>query len=170
MEHVRVSIHLLALVTRRCRSTCLLVGSAFAANSSNHANRVACRRKKATAPVTAKPVDLAGTTRYGATEAGCTYFSVSSKNHGTLRSYPGEGVPAGVPQAYVDVWVMASAREDLEDPLQPVATGIVGEICFGGGGEGFLARGKRSALGAELRDFWRVVSKLGTMTPQSLPT
>jgi non-ribosomal peptide synthetase component F len=34
-----------------------------------------------------------------------------------------------------------SAAPQLDRSLQPVPTGTVGEICFGGGGEGFLACG-----------------------------
>ena len=99
---------------------------------------------------------------YGATEAGCAYFCVSSGQAGRLRAYP-EGVPAGVPQAYVDVFVMAESdgkaegnagcngTEASDEPLCPVPTGEVGEICFGGGGQGFLARGywRRDDLTAE---------------------
>ena len=61
-----------------------------------------------------------------------------------LRDYP-DGVPAGVPQSYVDVFIMEEAiGGDVEDPLSPVKTGQVGEICFGGGdrlgfGAGLLA-------------------------------
>jgi non-ribosomal peptide synthetase component F len=68
------------------------------------------------------------------------------------RDFPG-GVPAGVPQSYVDVWVMRPSQDDddLGDALEPVPTGDVGEICFGGGGLGFLATGywRRDELTAE---------------------
>lgn len=79
---------------------------------------------------------------YGATEAGCTYFVCEKGDEARLLEHP-EGVPAGVPQCYVDVFIMEeSAGGDGTDPLSPVATGQVGEICFGGGGPaGFLARG-----------------------------
>ena len=77
---------------------------------------------------------------YGATEAGCTYFVCEKGDEARLRDYP-EGVPAGVPQSYVDVYVMRLV-DDTADQLVPVATGEVGEICFGGGGQaGFLACG-----------------------------
>lgn len=79
---------------------------------------------------------------YGATEAGCTYFACQKGDEARLRDYP-DGVPAGVPQSYVDVFIMEETTGgDLEDPLSPVKTGQVGEICFGGGGPaGFLAQG-----------------------------
>jgi predicted esterase/acyl carrier protein len=98
---------------------------------------------------------------YGATEAGCTYFVVGSGEEEKLRPFP-EGVPAGIPQAYVDVWIMEASVDGADSAvgeayvdgavgeggltvsshrLNPVPTGTVGEICFGGGGEGFLARG-----------------------------
>mgnify|MGYP002630715235 CR=1 FL=1 len=73
---------------------------------------------------------------YGATEAGCTYFVLGPGEKERLAAFP-EGVPAGLPQSYVDVWVMKASEEGL---LSPVQCGEVGEICFGGGGEGFLAR------------------------------
>ncbi len=81
---------------------------------------------------------------YGATEAGCTYFVCAKGDEARLRDYP-EGVPAGVPQSYVDVYIMRLVDDNaagLADPLVPVATGQIGEICFGGAGPaGFLARG-----------------------------
>ena len=111
---------------------------------------------------------------YGATEAGCTYFAASSGEADRLLGHP-EGVPAGVPQCYVDVWIMRSSgdtgsrgdggvvdtdrppgggmvacgggggdhrpADPEKDGLTPVPTGEFGEICFGGGGEGFMARG-----------------------------
>lgn len=76
---------------------------------------------------------------YGATEAGCTYFAVGSGHAEQLRGYS-EGVPAGIPQPYVDVWVMLETG-DPAHPLRPSPTGEVGEIVFGGGGKGFLSRG-----------------------------
>lgn len=87
---------------------------------------------------------------YGATEAGCTFFVCCKGDEEALRAYP-TGVPAGIPQAYVDVWIMEESSDDLLNPLKPVPTGKVGEICFGGGGQGFLARGywKRDGLTAE---------------------
>jgi len=83
---------------------------------------------------------------YGATEAGCTYFVVGPGEEDSLHSFP-EGVPAGVPQAYVDAHVMS----DFDGMLKPVATGETGEICFGGGGKGFMAVGywRRDDLTAE---------------------
>ena len=57
-----------------------------------------------------------------------------------LAAFP-EGVPAGVPQSYVDVYIMALTEEKEGDPLTSLPTGQVGEIVFGGGGEGFLAVG-----------------------------
>ena len=79
---------------------------------------------------------------YGATEAGCTYFSCAKGEERKLAEFR-EGVPAGLPQSHVDVFIM---RHDADGPaadaLQPVPTGETGEICFGGGGDaGFLARG-----------------------------
>lgn len=76
---------------------------------------------------------------YGATEAGCTYFVAETGHAKELLAYP-DGVPAGIPQPYVDVWVMAETG-DPKHPLRPVPTGEVGEIVFGGGGKGFLSRG-----------------------------
>ena len=89
---------------------------------------------------------------YGATEAGCTYFVVSGTSDADeLRAYP-EGVPAGVPQAYVDAFVMlATGDDDGDDPLQPLPSGEIGEICFGDGGAGFMAVGywRNAALTAK---------------------
>lgn len=76
---------------------------------------------------------------YGATEAGCTTFIIGPGEEDTLIPY-GDSCPAGVPQPYVDVWVMVPTG-DPEKPLEPVPTGEMGEIVFGGGGEGMLARG-----------------------------
>ena len=88
---------------------------------------------------------------YGATEAGCTYFACQKEedNSQWLAQHP-IGVPAGVPQPYIDVYVMrhssgAASSESsgaLIDELHPVPAGETGEICFGGGDDaGFLARG-----------------------------
>ena len=41
-------------------------------------------------------------------------------------------------QAYVDVFVMGGGDDG---PLRPARTGQAGEICFGDGGAGFMARG-----------------------------
>ena len=86
---------------------------------------------------------------YGATEAGCTYFCVRSGQADKLSAWP-EGVPAGVPQAFVDAFVMVGG-DAPNQPLRPAPTGEMGEICFGGGGEGFMARGywRREDLTAE---------------------
>ena len=54
---------------------------------------------------------------YGATEAGCTYFACQKGEEHRLREYQ-EGVPAGVPQSYVDVFIMQSV-DDANDPLAP---------------------------------------------------
>ena len=79
---------------------------------------------------------------YGATEAGCTYFACQKGDEQRLAAYP-KGVPAGLPQSHVDVFIMRHDNDaDPRDVLIPVPTGEIGEICFGGGGDaGFLARG-----------------------------
>ena len=80
---------------------------------------------------------------YGATEAECTYCALRAGDEARLAPFP-EAVPAGVPQAYVDVWVMRPRDDDdeeEEDELVPVRAGQTGEVCFGGGGEGFMAVG-----------------------------
>jgi acyl-coenzyme A synthetase/AMP-(fatty) acid ligase len=56
---------------------------------------------------------------YGATEAGCTYFVCKKGEEHRLAAYP-EGVPAGVPQSYVDAYIMATADDDPADPLRLV--------------------------------------------------
>jgi len=57
-----------------------------------------------------------------------------------LANYP-ESVPAGLPHSYVDVFIMSDGANAGADGLRPVQTGEVGEICFGGGEAGFIARG-----------------------------
>ncbi len=58
---------------------------------------------------------------YGATEAGCAYFCIRSGEAGRLRAF-GEGVPAGVPQAYVDVFVMAENAPTVPPSMQVLTT------------------------------------------------
>jgi acyl-CoA synthetase (AMP-forming)/AMP-acid ligase II len=73
-------------------------------------------------------------------QAGCTYCALRAGDDadGARLATFAEGVPAGVPQAYVDVWVM---RVGGGGELEPAPAGTPGEVCFGGGGEGFMAVG-----------------------------